>query len=166
MVWRALRPAFALWIWLAIGLAPLAAQPATEDTEDLLQNAMKAAVARVALSVVQIETSGGSDILGSGPGMFRKGAGPTTGLVVAADGYVISSAFNFANKPSAIFVAVPGHKDRYPATVVATDQTRMLTLLKIKVDTKLAVPTPTPKKEIIVGQTAIALGRTLDRTED
>jgi len=158
MVWRALRPAFALWIWLAIGLAPLAAQPATEDTEDLLQKAMKAAVARVAPSVVQIETSGGSDILGSGPGMFRKGAGPTTGLVVAADGYVISSAFNFANKPSAIFIAVPGHKERHVAKVVSTDNTRMLTLLKI--DAKgLPVPVAAPKKEFRVGQWSMALGR-------
>src|SRR5438477_7766010 len=158
MVWRALRPAFALWIWLAIGLAPLAAQPATEDTEDLLQKAMKAAVARVAPSVVQIETSGGSDILGSGPGMFRKGAGPTTGLVVAQDGYIISSAFNFANKPSAIFVSLPGHKERYVAKAIATDTTRMLTLLKIEA-TGLPVPEATPKKEIQVGRWSLALGR-------
>jgi serine protease Do len=158
MVWRALRPAFALWIWLGTGLAPLAAQPAAEDTEELLQKAMKAAVARVAPSVVQIETSGGSDILGSGPGMFRKGAGPTTGLVVAADGYVISSAFNFANKPSAIFIAVPGHKERYVAKAVATDTTRMLTLLKIDVK-GLPVPVAAPKKEFRVGQWSMALGR-------
>src|SRR5262249_54146045 len=96
--------------------------------------------------------------LGSGPGMFRKGAGPTTGLVVAADGYIISSAFNFANKPSAIFVAVPGHKERHVAKIVATDNTRMLTLLKI--DAKgLPVPVAAPKKEFRVGQWSMALGR-------
>src|SRR5438034_6172832 len=153
MVWRALRPAFALWIWLAIGLAPLAAQPATEDTEDLLQKAMKAAVARVAPSVVQIETSGGSDILGSGPGMFRKGAGPTTGLVVAADGYVISSAFNFANKPTGVFATIPGRKERFVAKIVATDHTRMLTLLKIDA-AGLPVPEVAPKGELRIGQWA------------
>ena len=85
--------------------------------------------------------------------------GPTTGLVVAADGYVITSAFNFANKPSAVFVSVPGHKERYVAKVVATDTTRMLTLLKIPPG-KLPVPTAAPKGEIRVGQTAVALGRT------
>ena len=35
---------------------------------------------------------------------MRKGVGPTSGLIISADGYVISSAFNFANKPSAIIV--------------------------------------------------------------
>ena len=37
----------------------------------------------------------------------RKGIGPTTGVVVGADGYVISSAFNFVNKPTTILVARP-----------------------------------------------------------
>ena len=41
---------------------------------------------------------------------------------VTANGYIISSAFNFANKPSGIFVAVPGHKEKYVAKLVATDR--------------------------------------------
>src|SRR5580704_16379125 len=106
-------------------------RPADDDLTVLQSQALQAGVARVAPSVAQIETSGGVDVLGSGPGRLRKGVGPTTGLVVAPDGYIISSAFNFANKPAAIFVALPGHKDRFVARVVATDQTRMLTLLKI-----------------------------------
>src|SRR5437660_484167 len=121
-----------LLLFLATYAPLLTAQPAQDDAEDLQEKAMKAAVAKVSPSVVQIETSGGSDILGSGAAMFRKGAGPTTGLVVAADGYIISSAFNFANKPSAIFVSIPGRKERYVAKAVATDTTRMLTLLKIE----------------------------------
>src|SRR5262249_32985964 len=108
---------------------------------------------------VQIETSGGSDIVGSGPAGFRKGTGPTTGLIVAADGYVLSSAFNFANRPSAIFIAIPGRKERLLAKVVATDHTRMITLLKVEAD-RLPVPVAAPKKEIQVGQWAFALGRT------
>src|SRR5262249_11704508 len=82
------------------------------------------------------------------------------GLVVSEDGYIISSAFNFANKPTSIFIAVPGQKERFVAKVVATDHTRMLTLLKI--DAKgLPLQTATPKSEIRVGQTALAVGRTL-----
>jgi S1-C subfamily serine protease/predicted esterase len=126
---------------------------------DLQQTAMKAAVARVAPSVVQIETSGGADVIGSGPGSIRRGTGPTTGLVVAADGYIISSAFNFANKPSAIFVTIPGHGERYVAKEIAHDHTRMLTLLKIDVK-GLPVPTAAPKKDMQVGEWALALGRT------
>src|SRR5712692_3661389 len=146
-------------LWLGIACSPVLAQAAADDVEALQEKAMKAAVARVAPSIVQIETSGGSDIIGTGPGQVRKGTGPTTGLVVAADGYVISSAFNFANKPSAIFVAIPGQKERLVAKVVATDETRMLTLLKVEA-TGLKVPAATPKKEIRVGQWSLALGRT------
>jgi serine protease Do len=123
-------------------------------------------MARVAPVVAKIETAGGQDLAGAtaAPGGrqagVRKGVGPTTGLVVAADGYVISSSFNFANKPTDIFVTVPGHP-RQVAKVVATDQTRMLTLLKVGLK-DLPVPTPVPKAEFRVGQWALALGRALD----
>jgi len=95
---------------------------------------------------------------------MRKGAGPTTGLVVSTDGYIITSAFNFVNKPSAIFVAVPGHK-RQVAKVIATDQTRMLTLLKVEAS-GLPVPAAAPKKDFQVGQWSLALGRTWSKGVD
>jgi S1-C subfamily serine protease/predicted esterase len=147
---------------LLVAVAPLVGQePDGPDTAGLRQKVIAAAVARVAPSVVQIDTSGGTDVIGFGPQgpSIRKGTGPTTGLVVGADGYIVSSAFNFANKPSGIFVAVPGHKDRYPARVVATDHTRMLTLLKIDLG-GLPVPAAVPHKDFRVGQSALALGRT------
>src|SRR5262249_54753971 len=125
-----------------------------QDLDGLQQQAIQRAAAKVAPYVVAIETQGGAQA------RIRRGTGATSGLVVAADGYVITSAFNFANKPSSIIVAVPGKKERFVAKVVATDQTRMLTLLKI--DTKdLSVPPAVPKKEIRVGMTALAAGRTL-----
>jgi S1-C subfamily serine protease len=149
---------------MLVGVAALALSaqpPAGDDLAGLQEKALEAAVQRVAPSVVQIETSGGTDLIGSGPRgpQIRKGAGPTTGVIVAADGYVISGAYNFANKPTAIFVEVPGRKEHYPAKVVATDTTRMVTLLKIDV-TGLPVPAAVPRKEIKVGQTILALGRT------
>src|SRR5262245_35553224 len=144
---------------VAVCAAPLCAQVA--DLDEAQERAMKAAVVKVAPSVVQIETSGGTDLIGTGPNspQVRKGTGPTTGLIVSPDGYIISSAFNFANKPAGVFVSVPRLKDRYPAKVVATDHTRMLTLLKIE-SAGLPVPTATPKKDIKVGQWSLALGRT------
>jgi S1-C subfamily serine protease/predicted esterase len=147
--------------YAALAFLSIAAQPPQDDAEAVLEQVMRAAVARVAPSVVQIETSGGTEMIGAGGQgpQVRQGTGPTTGLVVAADGYIISSAFNFANKPAAIFVAIPGHKDRLVAKTVATDQTRMLTLLKVEAS-GLPVPTAAPKKEIRVGQWALALGRT------
>jgi S1-C subfamily serine protease len=140
---------------------------ADDDFDDLQEKAIKTAVQKVATCVVQIETSGGTEIVRTGPqGLIRRGIGPTSGLIVAPDGYIISSAFNFANKPSKIRVAVPGHPERYVAEVVATDQTRMLTLLKlVSVQGTLPVPVPAPKKETRVGFTAIAVGRTLAATD-
>jgi S1-C subfamily serine protease len=134
-------------------------QAVDDNVEALLERTMKAAVARVAPSVVQIETSGGTDVIGSGRAQIRKGTGPTTGVVISADGYVISSAFNFANKPAAIFVAIPGQHDRLVAKAVATDHTRMLTLLKVEA-ANLPAPAAAPKKDIRVGQWVLALGRT------
>src|SRR5262249_39687 len=55
------------------------------------ETAMKAAVERVAASVVRIETLGGLETVGQ----MLVGTGPTTGLVVSSDGYIVSSAFNF-----------------------------------------------------------------------
>jgi serine protease Do len=132
-----------------------------QDVNEAYEKAMIAAAKKAAPFIAKIETSGGRDVIGGGPGGgVRKGVGPTTGLVVDADGYVISSAFNFANKPTDIFVTVPG-QPRLVAKIVASDTTRMLTLLKI--DAKnLKVPPAYPKKDIVVGQTTLALGRALD----
>jgi S1-C subfamily serine protease/predicted esterase len=146
---------------------PLRAQDVNEKNEA----AMKEAVAKVAPSIVKIETSGGREMASGGgvrirPGMpapggrgVRKGVGPTTGLVVSADGYILTSAFNFSNNPSDVFVTVPG-QPRLVAKTIATDTTRMLTLLKV--DAKnLPVPTAYPKAQMQIGQWSLALGRTL-----
>src|SRR5262249_18135053 len=96
-----------------------------------------------------------------GPGAVIKGVGPTTGVVVSPDGYVITSAFNFANKPTAVFVTVPGQKERKVAKTIASDQTRMITLIKVEAS-GLTVPKAVPKKDVKIGQWSVALGRTLD----
>lgn len=133
-----------------------------QDVNEETEKAIKQAVARVSSSVVQIETSGGTELLGgSGPNAVIKGIGPTTGVVVSPDGYIITSAFNFANKPSAVFVAIPGETERRVAKIVANDLTRMLTLIKVEA-TGLKVPPAVPKNEIRIGQWAVALGRTVD----
>src|SRR5262245_23873321 len=76
------------------------------------EKAIKAAVKTVAPSVVKIETSGGVEVVRAGRSAVRRGTGPTTGLAVSADGYIVSSSFNFANKPTTIFVSIPGLKER------------------------------------------------------
>jgi S1-C subfamily serine protease/predicted esterase len=165
-----------LRFWFLAALAAVVLPPAAvwsvEDLDDLQEAAVKGAVRKVGPCVVKIETSGGTEVVRSGPGPgrgIRRGIGPTTGLIVRADGYIISSAFNFANKPATIRVAIPGTKERKVARVIATDQTRMLTLLKIvdlPASEKLPVPAPAPKKDIQIGMTAVAVGRTLSPEAD
>jgi S1-C subfamily serine protease/predicted esterase len=139
--------------------APLAAQ--SSAIGDLQEKAMKAALEKVAPSVVQIETTGGTDVIDTGPRgqPIRQGTAPTTGLIVSPDGYIISSAFNFANKPSFILVAIPGRKERLPAKIVSTDHARFLALIKVEA-TGLPVPAATPRKDIKIGQWSLAVGRT------
>lgn len=167
--YRPIRLGVAMIAAVLATATPAIAQAPT-DLNEAIERALKAASARVAPSIVKIETAGGAEVISGGkkggpPGpIIRKGTGPTTGLIVSADGYVISSSFNFANKPTEIFITVPG-RQRYVAKIVAHDQTRMLTLLKIDA-TDLPVPVPFPKKEIEVGQWAISLGRTLDNNID
>ena len=74
-----------------------------EDLNTLEQKALVAAVDRVASSVVRIETIGGLERVDR----VLFGAGPTTGLVVDSSGYILSSAFNFVNKPASILVRLP-----------------------------------------------------------
>ncbi|HKB06546.1 MAG TPA: PDZ domain-containing protein [Gemmataceae bacterium] len=136
-----------------------------QDVNDATEKAMKDAAAKVAPSVVRIETSGGAEaIWGAGRKgpevMFRRGVGASTGLVVDPAGYILTSTFNFVGKPTDIFVTVPGHP-RTVAKVIGSDPTRMLTMLKID-QTGLPVPPAFPKKEIEVGMWSIAIGRTLN----
>jgi len=141
----------------------LAPHLGAQDLNLQLEKMTKDAVKKVAPAVVQIVTQGGIDMVVTSPKgpVFRKAVGPTTGVIVDAQGYVISSAFNFVNNPTVILVAVPGHPEPYVAKRIATDKSRLLTLLKI--ETKgLPVPSYVPKKELAEGQWSIALGRTLD----
>ncbi len=134
---------------------------AQTDLVSLEETAIKAAVAEVAPSVVRIETVGGLESIQQGRSTLLFGSGPTTGLIVSEDGYVISSAFNFAQKPTSILVGL-ADGTRVPARIVASDHSRMLVLLKINVPEKLTPAKPCPESEMAVGQWSLAVGRTFE----
>ena len=73
------------------------------DILALEEAAIKAAVANVSDSTVRIETVGGLERVDK----VLIGTGPTTGLIVDPDGYIVSSAFNFIQKPTSILVTLP-----------------------------------------------------------
>lgn len=165
---------------LILGLVTASAESA-DDVNEAVERAIKQAAQRVAPTVVAIQTAGGAELIrpaGGGPGKMPgpgrggppqgpgllKGTGATTGLIISSDGHIITSSFNFANKPTDITVSIPG-RERLVAKVIATDTTRFLTLLKVDAR-NLPVPTPYPKAQIETGQWAVALGRTLDPNVD
>lgn len=135
------------------------------DLDSVLESSTKSALARIAPCVVQVRTVGGAEFVGKRESTVQRGVGPTTGLIVSSDGYILSSSFNFANKPAAITVIIPGRKDPVAAKVVAEDQTRMLTLLKVDA-TGLPSFTVAPRKEIKIGQWVLAVGRTWSDTQN
>ena len=144
---------------LAIAVCLAASElPADEPLDALEEQAFKQAAALVGPSVVRIQTVGGLDRVGE----LLTGTGPTTGVVVAADGYIISSSFNFVSKPATILVTFPNEQQPVPAEVVATDHAKMLTLLKVEGRNNLVPAPAAPEDSIRVGQWAIALGRAFD----
>ncbi|MEE3371619.1 MAG: PDZ domain-containing protein [Planctomycetota bacterium] len=133
----------------------------TYGADDLLAleaQAMKAAVARVAPSVLRIETFGNQQRAGTPLTSSRI----TSGVAVSEEGHVLSSAFQFAGKPSSILVTLPTGK-RAAAQIVARDLSRMLVLLKVTTEEKFTVPEIVPRAEMQVGQWTLAVGKTFDK---
>ncbi len=135
---------------------PTRAQADRAALELAEEQAFKEATVAASPSVVRIDTVGGLDMIGR----QLTSTASTTGLVIDAEGYIVSSAFNFIAKPTSILVTLPDGR-RFPAKTIATDRLRMITLLKIEA-TGLKPPVLAPRAEHRVGQWAIALGRTYD----
>ena len=93
------------------------------------------------------------DAPGSG---FVIADGPTTGLVYSADGYIVTSSFNFAREPALITVTLADGR-RVAADLIARDQVRKIALLKVDVS-GLIPPQWSTVDGIRVGQSAVALG--------
>ena len=127
---------------------------AQQDLDALLEQSFKQAAALLNPSIVQIQTVGGLDRVAG----VVTGTGPTTGVVVSEDGFIVSSAFNFAAKPASILVNLPDGR-RLPARLVANDHAAKITLLKIEADNLLPAK-PAPRDAFRVGQWSLALGRT------
>lgn len=127
---------------------------AVADLTELEEQSFREAAALLEPSIVQIQTVGGLDRIGG----VSTGTGPTTGVVVSADGLIVSSSFNFASKPASILVSTPDNR-RFPATILGTDRSRKITLLKVEAQNLVPVQA-VPRDEYRVGQWAIALGRT------
>ncbi len=125
---------------------------------ELEQAAFRAAVAAAQRAVVQIETFGGLEKVGT----ELVAEGPTTGVILTSDGWIVSSLFSFRAQPASILVSLPSGK-RAAARIAARDFSRELVLLKVDDVQDLPTPAICPREEVIVGQWAIAIGKTYDK---
>lgn len=141
---------------------PSPSQQNGPDFEQLEEDAIRAAVERIRPALVRFETIGGNRRVSQ----TLVEAGPSTGLIVSREGFVISAAFNFAHEPTSIVAKLDGGI-RKLATVVGRDLNRNLVLLKLELDEplNLEIPVPAAPATVQVGQTVIAVGRVFDERE-
>lgn len=178
MTWRSI-PLLAFAVMFGQGVAPRAcvAQAESYELRRAEQTVFRSLSEQLRPSLVRIETVGGTqprvpvaiddgesesplrqrqqftDSLGSD---FVIADGPTTGLVYASNGYIISSGYNFVREPALISVTLADGR-RLAADLVARDQVRKIALLKIDAD-NLIVPEWVDSFDVRVGQWAVALG--------
>jgi serine protease Do len=136
-------------------------EPVTSETLRgtlLAPKAFRAAAAKVLPSLVTIEGFGGLAAgSGIGKGIHAPGEGPTTGVVISSDGYVVTSTYNFLRKPPVITVRFADGQ-RKVAKLLGQDKTRKICVLKVEGVSGLAVPEFAPREELHVGQWVVALG--------
>lgn len=149
------------------------AAPAKEADDRIVEKAVGLVVKRLAPCVVKIDTLGDlsegfvaprkAGEKGGGKGVlarrgFKPAYGPSTGLVISKDGYILTSAFTLQRKPRHIFVSVDDGR-QFVARVVGEDRSRGVVLLKVKADKPLPTAPATPKAAIKAGAFCIAIGR-------
>lgn len=153
---RPLARRFLAFLACALALSVASAAHA-ESPAEFEQQAFAQAVARVAPSLVRLQTVGGAEKVQD----VLVGDGATTGIVVDPEGYIVSSAFSFAQKPAGIVAMLPSG-EQLPAKLVATDHSRSLVLLKVTPQEPLLVPAAVPVDDVLPGWWAIAVGRTFE----
>lgn len=149
--------------WLAAQDGDAAGTVSQARLHEHQQQVFRAALRAVQPSIVRIDTIGGlqpeqrAPVGGRRAGAgFRQADGPTTGLIWSADGYVITSSFNFIRDPSIITVTLHDGR-RFVARLIARDRPARLALLKIEA-ADLPVPRLLARDQLRPGQWALAAG--------
>lgn len=95
---------------------------------------------------------------------FQKAEGPTTGVILSGDGYIVTSAWNFESRPTVVTVTT-GDGKTTAARLLGIDRASGFALLKIEREGLPAATFLDPKK-VTVGAWAFAVGRALDKAAD
>lgn len=140
---------------MVFGMFPcIAEEPPLEILE---QDAFQAAALFAQDSIVQVETFGGSELVKD----QWVASGPSSGTILSADGWIITSTFQFKGQPASITVVLP-NQERKAAKLVGRDLSRELALLKIDVDQPLKPIQISPRSDWQIGQWVVAMGKTFD----
>jgi len=150
-----------------LGMVATASAAATEELPFEEEAAIRAAVERVAPSVVRIETAGVSEAaLASSAAEAAPASGPSTGVVVEEGGWVLATSFAVPRDAAEAIVVLPDATapggQRRVARVVGRDVARGLVLLRVEGANLPPVPESVPRAELAVGQWTIAVGRAWD----
>lgn len=140
------------------------------------QDAFRQAVARVAESIVRIEATGLSTARLQRPTEATPTNGPSSGLVVAAEGWVLTTAFAVPADVTEAVITLPPKvansepsrelpPQRFVGRVTGRDSNRGIVLLKCEPDVPLPVPEWAEAASLQAGQWAIAAGRVWDINE-
>ena len=124
----------------------------------LTAKAFRATADRIRPALVTIESFGGvSAIQGKIGGIRQQGEGNTTGVMISPDGYIVTSTFNFIQRPPVITV-ITGDGERRVAQLLGRDETRKICLLKIDGVKDMPVLESVDPREVVVGQWAVSVG--------
>lgn len=154
---RQLRLATILILLLSIS-ASFALASDSLSVQDLRDQAIASAIEQIAPSVVQIQ------VIGEGqPQDQLRGQGPTTGVLLAKNGWVITSNYRMPAEAASILVTF-ADRSRQPAQLLGVDHSLGLALLALDKPpaadiTASGIDLHKNAEQATVGQTAIALGR-------
>jgi serine protease Do len=152
-----------LWPWLVLGAVASASMAVAEDLPFAEEAAIRAAVDRVAASVVRIETAGVSEAALASSSEVTPASGPSTGVVVEEGGWILATSFAVPQdaREAIVMLPSPAGSERRVARVVGRDLSRGLVLLRID-ESPPPVTEWAPRAELAVGQWTIAVGRAWD----
>ena len=152
-----------LWSWFVLGAVASASIAVAEELPFAEEAAIRAAVDRVAASVVRIETAGVSEAALASSAEVTPASGPSTGVVVEEGGWILATSFAVPQDAREAIVMLPSAagSQRRVARVVGRDLSRGLVLLRID-ESPPTVTEWVPRAELAVGQWTIAVGRAWD----
>jgi serine protease Do len=142
-----------------IGSSARASEPTLAE-----EAAFRAAVDRVAASVVRIEPAGGSEAALAAAAEAGAASGPSTGTVVDPGGLILTTSFAVPSDASAAIVVLADGR-RLAATPRGRDLGRGIVLLETEPLPGAAVLEPVPRRDLEPGQWTIAVGRAWNAAE-